>query len=477
MHAARHLELRSPLDELEAAVVRRDLARDGEVSAELVEALRYVIGFARLTVVRAADGTDVTVADELAPHRWKVLEALRPHLSKDARDDTLWGAVRELPELVRATREQRQALLAHGTLDRDSLEAEITTRQLVVTCGGGGGAGYGYAGAFTLLHRRGLQPELLSGTSIGSLMCLFRARRRIFDGAPMVAAARRLSWNKVFRVLEADSRYGIPATLRLYLRAAIGSLLRDPDGEALTFSNTEIPLLIVATGITVDALKHDLDFYEHFMDDAVRPGMILRRSRLARMTRLVSVLRELIDQPEALREVVFGADPLTMDADILDAAGFSSAVPGVIHYDIYRDDQRMKLLLDQLYGKYGITRLTEGGVVNNVPAQPAYAEAMRGRLGRRNPFVLAMDCFAPSPRSPAWLPIQQIVRPNVKANVPYAHHWFTLKRTLSPLNLVPPVEQMFGAMRWTMEELEPSIPFIQAMCGGFRVLRDRPLTL
>ncbi len=474
MDAAHHLEIKKPLDQLEAAVVRRQLAHPGDVSDELVAGLRYVLSFARLTEVRNIDGIDVDVAEQLAPHRWRVLEALRPHLDGDKAQEGLWGAVRELPELVEATRGWRQRILDAGTLDRDSLEAEVTTRQLVVVSGGGGGAGYGYAGAFTLLHRAGLQPELLAGTSIGSLMSLFRARRRIFDGAPMFTAARRLSWQKVFRVLEAESRYGIPATMRLYLRSAIGSLLRDQQGEPLTFASMEIPLLIVATGITVEGFKHDLDWYEHFMDDAVQPGVVLKRSRLARMTRLVQVFRELMEQPETLREVVFGADPLTMDADALDAAGFSSAVPGVIHYDIYRDDERMKRLLDTLYGEYGITRLTEGGIVNNVPARPAFAEVMRGRIRRRNPFVLAMDCFSPSPRSMAWLPLQQVVRPNVRANIEYANLYFPLGKKLSPINLVPDVDQIFSAMRWTMTELEPRMPFIKAMTSGFRVLRDRP---
>ncbi|RME28249.1 MAG: patatin-like phospholipase family protein [Deltaproteobacteria bacterium] len=477
MDAAQHLEVRRPLDQLEQEVVRRHLARPGEVGEHLVDALRYVLSFARLTVVRNRDGEDVEVAEQLAPHRWRVLEALRPHLDARATrvplaDDGLWGAIRELPVLVAATRRARSRLLAAGRLDRDSLEAEVTTRQLVVAAGGGGGSGYGYAGAFTLLHRHGLQPELLAGTSIGSLMSLFRARRRIFDGAPMFAAARRLSWQTVFRVFEAESHYGIPATLRLYLRAAIGSLLRDADGAPLTFRTMEIPLLIVATGITVEGLKHDLGWYERFMDDAAQPGVVLKRSRLARLGRLVRVFQELMETPEALREVVFGADPLTMDADALDAAGFSSAVPGVIHYDIYRDDQHMRRLLDMLYGRYGITRLTEGGIVNNLPARPAFAEVMAGRIGRRNPFVLAMDCFAPSPRSMVWLPLQQVVRPNVRANLSYANLYFPLARRLSPINLVPAFDDIFTAMRWTMDELEPRMPFIKAMVGGFRVLPD-----
>ena len=380
--------------------MRIHVERPDEVSEPLFDALRYVISFARLTEVRNADGGDVAVHGFLARHRWRVLEALRPHL--EGADDTLWGAVRALPELVHETRSLRKALLEQFPIDRESLEAEITTRQLVVCCGGGGGSGYGYAGAYRRFHRAGLQPELLSGTSMGSLISMFRARRRVFDGLPLVEAARRLNWNTVFRVLEMESRYGLPATLRLYLRAALGHLFLTEDGRPVTFNDLEVPLLIVTTGITVDALKHDLSYYEHFLDDSAQPGGVSRYGRLRRLGQITQVLGEFLSAPEALREIVFGADPATMEADVLDAAGFSSAVPGVIHYDIIRDDQRMKRLLDGLYSEYGITRLTEGGLVNNVPARPAYADVMRGRIGRRNPFVVALDCFSPRARSLAW---------------------------------------------------------------------------
>jgi hypothetical protein len=328
-----------------------------------------------------------------------------------------------------------------------------------------------------MLHRKGLQPELLAGTSMGSLISMFRARHLAFDGATFVAAARQLSWNNIFRVLEMESRYGIPATLRLYLRAGLGNLFEMPGGRSATFRDMGIPLLIVATGITMDALRHDLSYYEHFMDDAVKPGMVFRYTQLRRLSRLVNVWRELLVKPDALREIVFGGDELTMDADVLDAAGFSSAVTGVIHYDVIRDDRRMKLLLDRLYGEYGITRLTEGGLVNNLPARPAWQQVMNGRITRRNPFVLALDCFAPQARSLGWFAIQQIVRPNVKANLAYANHYFVLERRLSPVNLVPDVHDVVQAMRWTSEELEPEMPFIQEMCRTIRPLDDGPATV
>jgi hypothetical protein len=72
----------------------------------------------------------------------------------------------------------------------------------------------------------------------------------------------------------------------------------------------------------------------------------------------------------------------------------------------------------------------------------------------------------------AFYPLQQVVRPNVKANQPYMDHYFALDRRLSPVNLVPSVQEVGEAMDWTAEELKPHLPFIQAMCTPFASLAD-----
>ncbi len=464
------LELRKPLDDLEMTVVRRHLGRPDETQAPLLDNLRYALSFARLTTVRNGQGEDIEVADFLAAHRWKIKSVLEPALR--GREPTLRAAYRQLPNLIRETREWRARLLSRFALDRESIDAEVTQRQLVVACGGGGGSGYGYAGAYQLLHRSGLQPELVCGTSMGAIISTFRARHRVFDAAKPLAAARRLTWQTVFRVLEVESRYGIPASLRLYLRTALGSLFEMEGGRQATFHDMEVPLLIVVTGVTLDGLRHDLGYYEHYLDEAVRPGVVFRSSWLKRFAGLVGLWKEFIQRPDTLREVVFGADDLTMDFDVLDAAGFSAAVTGVIHYDVLRDDPRTRHLLDQLYGIHGISRLTEGGLVNNVPARPAWWEVMKGRLGRRNPFVLALDCFTPSRGGLAWVPLQQVVRPNVRANKPFANLYFPLKQRLSPVNLVPPASEVQKAMGWTSDELAPHVPFMQEMLRPLRPLPD-----
>ena len=116
--------------------------------------------------------------------------------------------------------------------------------------------------------------------------------------------------------------------------------------------------------------------------------------------------------------------------------------------------------------------LTEGGVVNNVPARVAFRSAMEGRIadGHRNTYVLAVDCFVPRPSSLMLYPIQQIAAANVVRNKPYANLYLPLSRTLSPVNLVPKVDDVARASRWAMKDLEPHMPLMLATLSPIQVL-------
>ncbi|MCB9730979.1 MAG: patatin-like phospholipase family protein [Deltaproteobacteria bacterium] len=466
------LEHRKPFEDLEAEVLERFLADPRDLGGRLIAGLRYVLNFAKLTTLRNRDGEDIDVQGALRAHAWRVRERIEKSLG-ERRADGLWGVVRELPELVRETRDQRRHLLEHFPLDRVSLDREVCTRKFVLVLGGGGGAGYGYAGVFTQLHRHDLNPSLICGTSIGALLGIFRARSRAYDAALLLQANKSLTWNKLFKLGPEESRYGLPATLRMHLRASLGEFLRNEDGEVMRISQLPVPLHVVATGLTVDALRHELAYYEHFLDDVVKQGLGFRTKRLSQVANLANIMREFAANPQALREVVFGRDEGTLDMDCIDCAGFSASVPGLLHYDVHRDDQRMKHLLDQLYAARGITRLTEGGVVNNVPARVGFRSAMEGRLdGHRNVSILAVDCFPVRRTSLLFYPLMQVARANVVKNIPYANIYVALPRTLSPLNLVPRVDDVAKASRWAMDALEPRLPLLRELNRPFAPLRD-----
>jgi predicted acylesterase/phospholipase RssA len=465
------IERRRALDRLEAKLVRAHLAHPDEDAQPVVDALRYAISLAKLGEVQNRDGQVVDVSELTGYHSKFVKEALESRLN---RFESPWELVRDVPDLLERTRRARKSILTHCALDRDSLEHEICTRSLLVVSGGGGGAGYVYPGSYEELERNGLLPDLMVGTSIGALMSLFRARRRRHDTAPLVAASKRLAWSKVFRVLEAENRYGLPASLRLYLHNALGNLFQNDDGEPLKICETEIPMFSVVTGITVDALKHDLDYYEHLIETEMKTGGI--RSGIKAVFKVVGMLREFLSRRDALREIVIGKTPGTENFDALDAAGFSAAIPGVIHYDVLREAPEMARILDELYAEYGITRLGEGGMVANVPARIAWDAAMSGHLGRRNCFVLALDCFAPK-TSKVWYPIQQAVRNgNVEANRPYMDAYITYSRLLSPMNLVPPIRDALQAISWGREAIRPEIPYIRTMMEPIPVLQEASST-
>ena len=78
---ARWAERRRPFDRLEQRVVSLHLEHPDEDSRAVVDALRYVTSFARLTVVRNRDGEDVDVQGPLALHAAQVREELTQRLA------------------------------------------------------------------------------------------------------------------------------------------------------------------------------------------------------------------------------------------------------------------------------------------------------------------------------------------------------------------------------------------------------------
>jgi predicted acylesterase/phospholipase RssA len=172
-------------------------------------------------------------------------------------------------------------------------------------------------------------------------------------------------------------------------------------------------------------------------------------------------------------KLVFGSTDETRQADAIDAAGFSASVPGVIHYDVARDDPRMKHLLSELLRKHNLLRLCDGGISDNVPVRTAWQHVQRVGLagnGSRNAVFLALDSFAPRLLTPLWYPLQSIAAPAVLRNRPYAHLYKAFRRTLSPLALLPNQRALSGIVARAKEELLGEIPVLQRLCAPIPAL-------
>jgi len=465
MNLQERFEALRPLEQMEVSLVRASAEDPALVTAHEEAVARTALSVARLDAL-SHQGRQVEVGSLLAPFREELKKRLEPVLlnGKPVRRESL---APHLPWLKAEGLARREAVVAwaRDVVPAEAIYKEIREKALVLVAGGGGGTGYVYLGVMSALDELGFRPRLMAATSIGAILCLFRARAERFDQTEMVNIVRGLSWKKLFRLISMESRYGLPAALRLFLRAGIGRYFHaggEPSGRGLRLSDLPVPTLIPVSGIRRGMLPHPVEFYEGLLK--LSPRSLLQPAAVARRLQgAMGALAEFFTRPEIMVHLVLGEDEGTADFDALDAAGFSSALPGVIHYDIPRESERMASLLDGLFESRGLLRLVDGGLTDNLPAKAAWRAVHGGRIGTRNAFVLALNGFAPKLTTPLWLPLQRLAALTVDPNRPYAHLVKDFKRTLSPLDLVPSVDLVGQAMELGRRQIQDEMPFICRM--------------
>ncbi|MGC3997454.1 MAG: patatin-like phospholipase family protein [Anaeromyxobacter sp.] len=458
-------EAARPFEDAEAALVRSVVSTTPWLSEADEAQLRYALNLARTARVRAPDGADVDLAPVLAPLREEVRAVLPALLAPGGPDREAVG--RLAPVLGARARVFRDLAVeaSGGRLPRGALDREVCEKALVVVAGGGGGVAWSYLGALALLEQYALTPRLLAGTSMGAVLLLMRARRVRWHADDVNEALKGLTFRTLFRFLRAEARYGLPAALRLYLRAAIGDFLRGPDGHPLTLGQLAVPLVVAVTGIRNGALPRDPSYYEHLLD---LDGREARPILLPRMvTDVFGAVAELILQRDRFARVYLGSDEETRDFDAIDAVGFSSALPGVIHYDVVREDDRMHAMLARIFSREDLFRLVDGGLVDNLPAREAWATVQRGAVGTRNAFVLGLEGFGPKLSQPLWYGIAQLAAANVAWNKPFIHLHKSFQRVLSPIEIVPDAGELQRASNDGKAELHPDMPFLAHMVRSF----------
>jgi hypothetical protein len=455
------------LQQMEDVLMRASVADPSWLAAHDEAALRWALSLARISAVNvlASEGTPdvVEIHHATNAYRTQLHAALERCVDVRAQAVTSRDGVRAQIGHIRAlAAEERRSLLAlfGNRMPARALDRCTRKRPLALALGGGGGTGYVYVGAMAVLDEAGIVPSLMAGTSMGALLAAFRCRQRDFSLGNMRLLLSRLSWKKVFRLFETDSRFGLPATLKLYLREVIGHEF-ERDGRFLRLCDLEIPLRVTLAGLVDGPASSAPDQYAHLLDDAVGDVRALR----ARAGTIARALGEMTRQP--VRAIYVGGDEMTRDFDVLDAIGFSSAVPGVIHYDILRDDPRMVELVAALMKREGVFRLVDGGLADNLPAREAWRAVQSGACGDRDPFVLALDAFAPqlTTRHLLFLPLMRIAAENTRKGREIAHMTVTFKNVLSPLTVVPTPAEFLRAVENGRKEMEPHVAFIRKMIG------------
>lgn len=452
------------------------LVRASQLDPELVNPveeaiLRTALSLARLYKVRH-EGRDVGMGAFLAPFREDVQRRLQPLLlgNRPPAREQLLPHVRDLREETLRTRDEVISRLK-DRVPAEAIHDEIRNKSLVLVAGGGGGTGYVYLGIMDVLDEFGVSPKLLVGTSIGAILSLFRSRMTRFNHTEMVNIVRGLTWRKLFRAISMESRYGVPGALRLMLRAGLGRWFdANPErGSGITLKELPIPVIMAVSGVRSGMLPHPVEFYDRLIN--LSPSAFLRPAATARQLQAaVTAIAEFVMRPEIMVRIHLGADEGTQEFDALDAAGFSCALPGIIHYDVLRDDQRMHGLLGDLFAQRKVGSLIDGGLVDNLPAKAAWRAVHKGRIGTRNAFILALNGFAMRLNTPLWLPLERLAETNVAANRPYAHLVLDFKKTLSPLELVPSVELISKAIQLGRAQLAPHVPLLTRMLAPLPLL-------
>lgn len=461
MRLRERFEIIRPLEELESALVRGALENPSLVSAHEEAVLRTALSLARLYKVNQS-GRDLGVGAALTPFREELSRRLTPVLLPKSGKIQRAELMPHLRDLKERTINTRDSLVQRfkGRLSAEAVDHEIRNKSLVLVLGGGGGTAYVYLGVMALLDEYGLSPKLLSGTSMGAILGLFRSRMRRFEQDEVVNIVRTLSWRRLFRAVSTENKYGVPAALRLFLRSGIGRWfgVDTRGGEALTLAQLPIKTLITVSGIRTGKLPHPLEFYERLT--APSPKRLLNPLVLPQW---IAALWEFATHPEILTRITLGADEGTETFDAVDAAGFSSALPGIIHYDVLRADPRMHSMLGDMFASRHIFRLVDGGLVDNVPSKAAWRAVHKGEIGTRNAFIFALNGFATKLSTPLWIPLQRIAELNVARSRPWAHLTHDFKRTLNALSVVPRVDELLDAIQWGRTQVAPQLPFITRM--------------
>ena len=398
--------------------------------------LRYALCLGKLSHLSTPGGAEIEAGHVLSEFAgWLADQTAAPALLKKGPDFNRLTAL--VPHIMAHVDRARSAVLAHsaGQLDPVVLDAELCQKSLVLVLGGGGGSGFAHLGLFSLLKDLEITPGLVSGSSMGALLGLFRCLRKEWDPTTtFIAVPKRFDRRYIFRPFDGQIKYGFPGAFKLQLDEMAGHTLDLVCGKpCVTFADLEIPLQVVVTGIRGGmraALEQDILGKSPY---TTLTGLSLR----GRLGRLVKLFRTILENPGLTEELVFSRQMDGGEIDVVDAVGFSCAVPGLFCYDLVnRDPSPTQKALDELFKTLDLWGVADGGVINNLPARVALDGVDSGLINTRNVYVYALDPFQPRLSSPLFLPMQQLAQFSTTANLPYVDHYRAYQSPPSPIEFV-----------------------------------------
>lgn len=279
-----------------------------------------------------------------------------------------------------------------------------------------------------------------------------------------VAWAKTVSYRAILGSEELRRRHGLTGMFALRFDEFAHGLFTREDGEQMRMSDLGIPYEAVVAGVRRQPFAALPAKFRHqelavlrmrtlpFLPIGMGPEVAARMWQAAAF----------IDS-RVVKAIVVGGDALTRELNVVDAASFSSAIPGVLHHETR--DPAMVPILDEMLATHDVGAIVDGGTASNVPVELAWKRIRDGRLGTRNACYLAFDSFHPQwdPRH-LWLaPIAQAIQLQMVRNLPYSDHIVRFAPTLSPLNLAPSTASIDRACGWGHKRVDKAIPITSAL--------------
>jgi len=285
---------------------------------------------------------------------------------------------------------------------------------------------------------------------MGAILGAYRARKKNFELRELRNLVAPLSWKHMLLKNFDGHRFGIPAAYRLYLREVIGHEF-ESNGAFMRIKDLAIPFRACWAGLS-----------EFQLDPADANLLHETDNRKLNITKAVA---DYAKRP--VKAIYIGANETTKEFDVLDTVAFSSAVPGLIHYDIVRDDPRMISLVEELLKKQGVLRVIDGGLADNLPSEQAYLAVQENSdTLEKDPIVLALDSFSPNYRKHLmFLPLMKMAEKTSQRGRAAADMNLAFKKIISPLSIVPTPEELMQAVEWGQEEIKPHMRCLRKLIG------------
>jgi predicted acylesterase/phospholipase RssA len=417
-----------------------------------VDVLRHALRVAQLS---SLDGERDALVAPIGSTRLRLLQLLAPALPTDPRRVDAAVLHELIPRVAALVEEARRSIFEAGLSDPEALDAELAHKRVALVLGGAGGCGYVYVGVLQRLEAMGITPSYLVGCSIGAILAVARARHRHFDLDEIADDVRRLNANAVFKVPRPFTRHGLPAALRLDLRPALGSFFELPDGGECRLRDLEIPVDILATGVGLGALSRPREEYAGLVGADLRGAGSLRGLRGSALGRAVSATVSLAMSRRVLAPVLFGADSETALLPALDAAGFSAAIPALLHYELQQEDAASRRIVDAVFRRDDLVALVDGGIASNLPARYAWDAIEAGRIGSRHSLIVGLDGMESQRGANApFAPLQRVARATAHRDGPFWDLRVPFKRAPAILELFPRDATLRRAARTGEQEFQ-----------------------